>query len=102
MRNAAAACGRERPARSEDGPPAESVVILGANASGKSTLLQLMDGLLFPSAGQIRAFGRELTPAALAEPEFCWEFRRRVGLVFQDPEVQPFCPTVREEIAFGP
>jgi cobalt/nickel transport system ATP-binding protein len=80
----------------------ESLVLLGANASGKSTLLHVMDGLLFASRGEVHGLGRELTPAALAEGRFMWEFRRRVGLLFQDPEAQLFCPTVREEIAFGP
>ena len=80
----------------------ESLVILGANASGKSTLLHLMDGLIFPGSGELHVFGRELSAAALAGREFAWEFRRRVGLLFQDPEAQLFCPTVGEEIAFGP
>ncbi|MBL3570984.1 energy-coupling factor ABC transporter ATP-binding protein [Rhodovulum sulfidophilum] len=71
--------------------------IAGANGSGKSTLLQLMVGLLVPQSGQIRAFGQ----ARRAEPDF-HEVRRRAGLVFQDPDDQLFCPTVAEDVAFGP
>ncbi|PTW51030.1 energy-coupling factor ABC transporter ATP-binding protein [Rhodovulum kholense] len=71
--------------------------IAGANGSGKSTLLQLMVGLLVPQSGQIRAFGQERR----AEPDF-HEVRRRAGLVFQDPDDQLFCPTVAEDVAFGP
>jgi len=80
----------------------ESVALLGANASGKSTLLQLLDGLLFPQAGTIRAFGEPLTEAALERPQFARDFRRRVGLLFQNTDVQLFCATVEEELAFAP
>jgi cobalt/nickel transport system ATP-binding protein len=77
----------------------ERVVILGANGSGKSTLLKLMDGLYFPTAGEIRAFGVPLTERML---QGAYAFRRRVGLVFQDPDVQLFSPTVWDEVAFAP
>lgn len=80
----------------------ESVALLGANASGKSTLLQLLDGLQFPQAGTIHAFGEPLTEAALERPPFAREFRRRVGMMFQSSDVQLFCATVEEELAFGP
>jgi cobalt/nickel transport system ATP-binding protein len=80
----------------------ESLVILGANASGKSTLLHLMDGLIFPQQGLVRAFGQELSEELLASGEFARRFRRDVGLLFQSAEAQLFCPSVREEIAFGP
>lgn len=80
----------------------QRVAILGANGSGKSTLLKILDGLYFPSAGTVRAFGQELTPEALAEDQLNWAFRRRVGLVFQDPDVQLFSPTVWDDVAFGP
>ncbi|MBK5924115.1 energy-coupling factor ABC transporter ATP-binding protein [Rhodovulum sulfidophilum] len=71
--------------------------IAGANGSGKSTLLHLMVGLLQPQAGHIHAFGQ----ARRAEADF-HEVRRRAGLVFQDPDDQLFCPTVAEDVAFGP
>ncbi len=80
----------------------ESLVILGANGCGKSTLLKLLDGLYFPSAGSIRAFGQPLTEEALRDDEYNFAFRRRVGLVFQDPDVQLFSPSVLDEVAFAP
>ena len=80
----------------------QRVAILGANGSGKSTLLKILDGLYFPSEGVVRAFGRELTATSLEDEEVNWAFRRRVGLVFQDPDVQLFSPTVWDEVAFGP
>ena len=80
----------------------ESLAILGANGCGKSTLLKLLDGLYFPSKGTICAFGDPLTEAALRQDEFNFAFRRRVGLVFQDPDVQLFSASVLDELAFAP
>jgi cobalt/nickel transport system ATP-binding protein len=80
----------------------ESLVILGANGCGKSTLLKLLDGLYFPKQGTIIAFGSPLTEEALRIDEYNFAFRRRVGLVFQDSDVQLFSPSVREEVAFAP
>jgi cobalt/nickel transport system ATP-binding protein len=78
------------------------VVLLGANGSGKSTLLRLLDGLCFPSQGTIRAFGEPLTEAGFQDDAASYRFRRRVGLVFQNPDIQLFNPTVFDELAFGP
>jgi len=78
----------------------ERVAILGANGSGKSTLLKLLDGLYFPTAGEVRAFGVPLTEKIFQDGAYA--FRRRVGLVFQDPDVQLFSPTVWDEVAFAP
>jgi len=75
----------------------ERVALLGPNGCGKTTLLHLMVGLLRPDAGQIEAFGRR----RVAEADF-HEVRRRVGLLFQDADDQLFCPTVAEDVAFGP
>lgn len=80
----------------------ESLAILGANGSGKSTVLKLMDGLYFPTEGRVRAFGKILSEQALAEDVFNFDFRRRVGLLFQDADVQLFSPTVFDEVAFAP
>jgi cobalt/nickel transport system ATP-binding protein len=82
--------------------PGEKVVLLGANGCGKSTLIKMLDGLLFPQEGAICAFGEPLTEAALREEANAFRFRRRVGFVFQNSDAQLFSPTVREEIAFGP
>ncbi|MDD5662164.1 MAG: ABC transporter ATP-binding protein, partial [Candidatus Omnitrophica bacterium] len=80
----------------------QRIAILGANGSGKSTLLQLLDGLIFPDAGSVEAFGRRLDETALNNADFSRCFRSRVGLVFQNPDTQLFCPTVKEDILFGP
>ena len=78
------------------------VAILGANGSGKSTLLRILDGLYFPDSGSVTAFGEPLTEERLQDEEFAFAFRRRVALVFQNPDVQLFNPTVFDEVAFGP
>jgi cobalt/nickel transport system ATP-binding protein len=78
------------------------VALLGANGSGKSTLLRLLDGLAFPERGSILFQGESLTEDRLQEVEFGYQFRRRVGLVFQNPDVQLSSPTVFDEVAFGP
>jgi cobalt/nickel transport system ATP-binding protein len=80
----------------------ESLAILGANGSGKSTVLKLMDGLYFPTSGTLHAFGKVLTEQTLADETFNFDFRRRVGLLFQDSDVQLFSPTVFDEVAFAP
>jgi len=80
----------------------ESLVILGANGCGKSTLLKLLDGLYFPTHGKIEALGNPLTEQALRDDDFNFTFRRRVGLVFQDPDVQLFSASVLDEVAFAP
>lgn len=80
----------------------ERIALLGANGSGKSTLLRLLDALYFPSQGELKAFGELLSEDALADDEVNFAFRRRVGLVFQNPDVQLFNPTVFDELAFGP
>jgi cobalt/nickel transport system ATP-binding protein len=80
----------------------EHVAVVGANGSGKSTLLKMLDGLVFPTAGTIASFGRALSEEALEDPGFRHEFRSRVGFVFQDADVQLFCPSVFDELAFGP
>jgi cobalt/nickel transport system ATP-binding protein len=80
----------------------ERLAILGSNGSGKSTLLKLMDGLYFPTRGVLRALGQPLTERAFEDETFNFAFRRRVGLVFQDADVQLFSPSVWDEVAFAP
>ena len=73
----------------------EKVAVTGPNGAGKSTLLTLLNGLL-GADGSVEIFGVPVVPAHLPE------IRRRVGLVFQDPDDQLFCPTIFDDIAFGP
>jgi cobalt/nickel transport system ATP-binding protein len=80
----------------------ESLAVLGANGSGKSTMLKLMDGLYFPTGGELLAFGKSFTEQALEDDAVNFDFRRRVGLLFQDSDVQLFSPTVFDEVAFAP
>src|SRR5438477_5732301 len=80
----------------------ERVALLGANGSGKSTLLRLLAGLYFPEHGRISFFGERLTEEQFQNGAFSMPFRRRVGLVFQNPDVQLFNPSVFDELAFGP
>ncbi len=83
----------------------EQVCIMGANGSGKSTLLAIIDGLVFPSTGDYYAFGRPVSEEifdSIKDNEFRYYFRKKVGFVFQNSDVQLFSPTVFEEIAFGP
>ncbi|WP_442860904.1 energy-coupling factor ABC transporter ATP-binding protein [Amycolatopsis sp. CA-230715] len=74
----------------------ERVAVLGPNGAGKTTLALHLNGVLTPSAGTVEVDGLVLGPRTLRE------VRRRVGLVFQDPDDQLFMPTVGEDVAFGP
>ena len=78
----------------------ERVSLLGANGSGKSTLLKLLDGIVAPSEGELRALGRDV--AAVVAGQDAFRFHREVGLVFQDPDIQLFSATVFDDVAFGP
>ncbi len=80
----------------------ERVALLGANGSGKSTLLRLLAALHFPDRGDILYFGESLSERRLQDEEFFFRFRRRVGVVFQNPDIQLFNPSVFDEVAFGP
>jgi cobalt/nickel transport system ATP-binding protein len=82
--------------------PGQRVALLGANGSGKSTLLSILDGLYFPQGGSVTFCGESLTESRLQTQEVEFDFRRRVALVFQNPDVQLFNPTVFDEVAFGP
>ncbi|WP_156727017.1 energy-coupling factor ABC transporter ATP-binding protein [Streptomyces apocyni] len=74
----------------------ERVALLGPNGAGKTTLVLHLNGILTAGAGSVTVAGLPVGKAHLAE------IRRRVGIVFQDPDDQLFMPTVREDVAFGP
>jgi cobalt/nickel transport system ATP-binding protein len=75
----------------------QRVALTGANGSGKTTFLHLIVGLVRPQKGDIEIFGK----IRREESDF-YEVRRRIGLLFQDSDDQLFCPTVAEDVAFGP
>lgn len=80
----------------------ERIAVLGANGSGKSTLLRVLAGLCFPEKGSVSFRNQRLTETVLSDGPFARDFRRRVGFVFQNPDVQLFSATVFDEVAFGP
>jgi cobalt/nickel transport system ATP-binding protein len=80
----------------------ERFAVIGANGSGKSTLLQIMHGLMHQSGGKYFFRGKEVSERTLREKGFLRFFRERVGYVFQDSDVQLFCPTVLDELLYGP
>lgn len=80
----------------------ERFAIIGANGSGKSTLLQIMNGLIYQSKGKCFFRGNEVSERTLRDKGFLRFFRERVGYVFQDSDIQLFCPTVLDELLYGP
>jgi len=77
--------------------PGDRIALLGPNGSGKTTLCHIIMGLLAPEAGEIEIFGK----LRRTEPDF-QDIRGRIGFLFQDADDQLFCPTVLEDVAFGP
>ena len=80
----------------------ERLVVLGVNGCGKTTLLRLLDGLVTPTAGEVRWRGERVDASALEDATFRRNFRAEVGLLFQNVDAMLFNPTVEDEIAFGP
>ncbi len=76
--------------------PGEKIGIVGPNGSGKSTLLMLLNGVLLPTKGAVSIDGIKVEKKSLRD------IRRKVGVVFQNPDDQLFSPTVVEDVAFGP
>ncbi len=74
----------------------ELVALVGPNGAGKSTLLRHLNGLLTPTGGGLLVCGMAVAAANLAA------IRRCIGFVFQDSNDQLFCPTVLDDVAFGP
>ncbi len=76
--------------------PGERVALLGPNGAGKTTLILHMNGIHMPQRGTVAVSGLQLSD------DNVMEIRRRVGIVFQDPDDQLFMPTVRDDVEFGP
>jgi len=74
----------------------EKVAIVGPNGAGKSTLLHLIAGFRMPFTGKVLIDSQMLTESSADD------LRRKIGLLFQDPDDQIFMPTVEEDVAFGP
>jgi cobalt/nickel transport system ATP-binding protein len=80
-------------------PEGEFLGVIGPNGSGKSTLLLHLNGILpasLPASPAVKVFGELVTKQSVHS------VRRSVGLLFQDPDDQLFCPTVGEDVSFGP
>lgn len=75
----------------------DKIGLIGPNGSGKTTLLHIIMGLLKPQKGTVEIFGK----VRVKERDFT-EVRQKIGFLFQDSDNQLFCPTVKEDIAFGP
>ncbi|WP_068266325.1 energy-coupling factor ABC transporter ATP-binding protein [Janibacter limosus] len=76
--------------------PGERVALLGPNGAGKTTLVLHLNGILVPAAGSVTVSGLPVVR------EHLLDVRRRVGIVFQDPDDQLFMTTVAQDVAFGP
>ncbi len=79
----------------------EYVAVLGHNGSGKSTFAKLLNQILEPTSGKLVVGGVDLTAEELTEEEL-YRHRRRVGMVFQNPDNQLIATLVEEDVAFGP
>lgn len=76
--------------------PGERVALLGPNGAGKTTLVLHLNGILVPASGSVAVSGLPVVR------EHLLDVRRRVGIVFQDPDDQLFMTTVAQDVAFGP
>jgi cobalt/nickel transport system ATP-binding protein len=80
----------------------EMFSIIGLNGSGKSTLLHIINALIFPSSGEVLFEGNPVTEKSLHDKSFGMRLRQRMGYIFQNPDIQLFCPTVFDELLFAP
>ena len=76
----------------------ESVIIQGPNGCGKSTLIKLLNGIIFPMEGSYTYQGHEITEKTLKDTRFAKWFHQQMGYVFQNADTQLFCGSVEEEI----
>jgi cobalt/nickel transport system ATP-binding protein len=80
----------------------EMFSVIGLNGSGKSTLLHIINALIFPDSGDVLFEENPLNEKTLRDKSFGIPFRQRMGYIFQNPDIQLFCPTVFDELLFGP
>ncbi len=79
----------------------EYIAVLGHNGSGKSTLAKLLNLILIPSSGKIFIDGKDVSSPDLSEDDV-FEVRKKIGMVFQNPDNQLVATVVEEDVAFGP
>lgn len=79
----------------------EAIALLGSNGSGKTTIQKIIGGLLFVTKGSYIAFGQKITEKAMSNNKWSAQFRKQLGILFQNSDVQLFCADVRSEILFG-
>jgi len=79
-----------------EAPRGMIIALLGENGAGKTTLMKHFNGILEPTEGKVLVDGAEITRKNLKQ------IRRKVGMVFQNPDDQLFSPTVKQDVAFGP
>ena len=80
----------------------DSLVVQGPNGCGKSTLIKVLNGIIFPSEGHYCYKKHEITEKSLKDKKFAKWFHQQMGYVFQNADTQLFCGSVEDEIAFGP